>query len=165
MNVEMRDILGYFLNPPMCIVRKDGNPQSVQSAATVSIEWDTVVYDNDAMFGVDASRFTCNTPGYYMFTWQFHLFAKTAPGSSSRTIDMRRHSASAALLDRALLHNARVQQSNESYAGSNIVELAATDYVKFYCFNFESTDHQIAGYDSSQSQYGCQVSVRWLGTP
>lgn len=163
MNIEMRDVLAFFLKPPMCLVRKDGNSQTVADSATVAVEWDTVVYDNDAMFGVDASRFTCNTPGYYVFTWQIQFYAKTVPGSQFRRLDLRQYNASATVIDKLLLSYHRLQQSNESFAGSAVVGLNASDYVRLHCFNFESADQQIVGYDPSQSQYGCQVSARWLG--
>ncbi|WP_433520153.1 C1q-like domain-containing protein (plasmid) [Nonomuraea sp. CA-143628] len=162
MNVEMRDVLGFFLKPPMCIVRKDRNPQSVPAQSTVSIELDTVVYDNDAMFGVDASRFTCKTPGYYMFTWQFQLFAKSTPGTQARALFLQQFNTSATVVDRLILTDHRVQLSNESYSGTAVLGLNASDYVVFYCFNFDSFENQIVGYDPSQSQYGCQVSARWL---
>lgn len=164
MNVEMRDVLDYFLSPPLCIVRRDGNTQTVSDSASVAVEWDTVVYDNDGMFGVNASRFTCNTPGYYVFTWQIQLYAKAAPGSQFRWMDLRQYNASNTAIDRLLLSYHQVQLNNESFAGSVTVGLSASDYVTLNCFNFESADQQIVGYDPSQSQYGCQVSTRWLST-
>lgn len=164
MNIEMRDVLRYFLSPPMCIVRKDGNPQAAQANTTITVEWDTVVYDNDGMFGVDASRFTCKTPGYYMVSWQIQLFTGAVSGSGSRSIVLRQFNASGTQTDQVVVLNTQATISNESYAGSVVVGLNASDYIAFSCFHFDSANHQIIGYEPSQSQYGCQVSMRWLST-
>ncbi|HEY9375050.1 C1q-like domain-containing protein [Streptomyces sp.] len=164
MNVEMRDVLGYFLRPPMCIVRKDGSAQTVPGQATVVASWDTVVYDNDGMFGVDGNRFTCKTPGYYVFSWQLQFYILTPSGGGLRKLELRQYNANAALIDKLEISNVQVQQSDESYAGSSVVGLNASDYVMFHCVNWDNPSHQIVGYEPSQNQYGCQVSARWLST-
>lgn len=166
MNVHMRDVLGFFLNLPLCIVRKERASQSVGASHQEPITWDTVIRDNDGMFGTDTVTFTCRTPGYYLLTCQVQYDAPTAPGDSfdTRTILIRQFSSPGTLVDYHVLLTVEIQAQDESYSGSCVMALNAGDYVVVYSDQFAAEDAQIVGYDPSKDWYGCQMDFRWLTT-
>jgi hypothetical protein len=163
MNVHMRDLLSWFLRPPMCIVRRDKSAQTLPDFGLDPIQWDSVVIDSDGIFDTDdPTRLTAATPGYYLITLQVQWL------QDSVNTDTRFHllyvfNAAGVQQEVVFLHTNQYLQSSESYTNTTTVALNTGDYVIAKARIWLNTT-RLAGLDPDNGAYGCQIDMRWVST-
>lgn len=168
MNREMRDTLQFFLNPPICIIRKEDQPQDVRNGVlNVPINWDVVVYDNDSCFSTsDRTRLTVQTSGYYLINGQFQWYIFQSLPDDVRLNYARVFNADGSEQQQVWIHNNEYGTSITSYSGSTVIPMNAGQYLIFYAGKWTGAigdqEDSIVGYDTANGFYGCQASIRWV---
>lgn len=170
MNREMRDTLQFFLNPPLCIIRKESQGQNVlNQVLNLPISWDVVVYDNDSCFSTsDSTRITVQTSGYYLINGQFQWYIFQPLPADIRLNVASVFNADGSEQQQFVIHNNGYGTSTPSFSGSTVIPMNAGQYIIFYAGKWTGApgDQQdsIVGYDPTNGQYGCQASIRWVST-
>lgn len=161
MNVHMRDVVQFFLTPPLCILRKEQGSQALANLATDPVSWDTVVYDSDGCFDSGMNtRVTAQTPGYYLFTAQVQWFHDPA-NTDTRSHFLYVYNSAGVLQEQHFLHCNRFQQTSESYTSSTVAPMNAGDYA-ILKVRIWTNATQLVGWDPTLGYYGCQMDMRWL---
>ncbi|HEX4816710.1 MAG TPA: hypothetical protein VFV66_28545 [Nonomuraea sp.] len=162
MNVQMRDAEQFFLQPPLCIVRKDQSPQTLPPFSSDLVIWDTVVRDNNHFYDSSKpTRLTAQLAGYYLFTLQLQ-WLRDPVTDEPRYHRVQLFNQAGTVLETLLLFQNDMKQTNESYTSSAIAAMNAGDYAVARAHEFAPTTNQLAELDPSSTQYGCQMDMRWV---
>jgi hypothetical protein len=160
MNRHMRDTARFFMQPPLAIVRKERNSQTIPRTGWEIVSWDTVVHDTAGAVADD--RLYCRRSGYHLFTLQMQWLQDPLI-SESRFHFIEIYNSSATLIERLQLFCNKSQNTSESYCSSAMVAMTEGDYAQVIARKWVAAD-QLAGYNTELGHYGCQFEMRWLST-
>lgn len=169
MNKEMRDILGFFLRPPLCVVRKENSSQRVGTTSSIAVfgsqqvTWDTVIHDSDACFNSSQStRLTANTSGYYHLTLQMQWVMPDVAINTHRAQYIYKYDSAGTQLEKAAIYRNVGLVTDETFTGSMVMQMNLGDYVVAVADLFYMNNEELAEYDPSAGRYGCQFEMRWI---
>jgi hypothetical protein len=161
MNIHMRDTLEFFLNPPLCVVRKDESPITIPRFGQAPISWDSAVIDNDGCFNTSSNtRLTANTPGYYVFVLQLQWW-RDGGADDSRFHYLVRYNSAGVQQENGFPHMSNRKRGDESYTQSVVFAMNAGDYVVASYRKWVEED-QIVQYSPPDGRYGNQLDMRWI---
>ena len=162
MNRHMRDAAQFFMQPPLTIVRKERNSQTIPRFGVMeTVSWDTVVHDSAGAFA-DGTRLYCRRSGYYLVCLQLH-WVQDPLTSDTRFHFVKIYDAAGAFVDMAYLFENDSRQTSESYSSSAILSLTEGQYIEAAVQKWPEAD-MVVGYNPSAEHYGCQFEMRWLST-
>jgi hypothetical protein len=138
-----------------CSLSKTGN-QSINNLSITAITWDTELKDTDAFHDNSTNNSRITIPagkgGLYLITGQVS-YAANATGYRVGTIKKNGS-------DYFVFWNARATDGEWSVGSvSNIIELAATDYLEMFTYHNAGTAVNINGGNT----YGANFGVQYLG--
>lgn len=150
MNTEIRDAIGFLLNPPQASVIQSGTTQNMPSSTATNITFDTMQFDSDSIW--DASqpdRLTIQTPGFYIvnaiFSWS------SDPGGFRRGEILSNGS-------QISYTSAAPTTSGTAFTSSIFAKFAVGDYLQLE--HYQNSGSGLTA--SSAAPPG--LAVRWVGT-
>ena len=171
LNVDVRDVLGWLLAPPMAVLQKRNGNQEARKVIgntyyEAEITWDTVVLDTHGGFdGSAPTRYTAPYDGWYHAVVQLQWSDpgyQAAPTGWHRTQCFRKIRGGDAL--HANYFGDPAAYESKSYVTAGHVRLLAGEYISvFTSAILESLNGpaQIAGYDGA-TFLGCRWDIRWV---
>lgn len=166
-NKYIRDVAEFFMNVPMCIVRRDKRSLSLRGTIIDLFEFDTVIHDNDAIYENSPSgTLVPQTPGVYLINWtlQWKITSGAVADSLQHWSHIKHFDISKTLLGEYYLYVNEFLSTDETNTSQLALPFSAGDYIELRVTTLGASDDEfkICGYDTTNGEYGSQLEIRWI---
>lgn len=154
LNTEIRDAIGFYLDPPFCHMELAAS-WTMTSNSYHDVPFDTVLRDSDGMADLSQNKVVIQTDGYY--------FVQGQCAFSSGTTSCRATLAKNGNADFCARQN-WPDGTQAVYQFSGYANLVKGDVIGLWAFHNTGSDKTNAS-PSQGSAYRFQIKVQWVGNP